>query len=83
MLQQRLAELSGYLYRDRFHLLNTLTMAADDCGYRLGTVDMGTEDSGRRRVNVYGWPMIPADTTIMIEWTTTEYGNLEANFILS
>ena len=76
-LARRLNEMSGHLYRDRFHLINTLTMAVDDCGLRLGTVDMGTEDSDRRVVGVCGssGPI----GHIIITWTTTDHGNLEAN----
>ncbi len=79
-LRYKLFGLSGCLYRDRFHLLNTLTMAVDDCGLRLGTVDMGTEDSGNRVVSVFRLGTVYS--AIVMEWTTTEYGNLEADFIL-
>ncbi len=76
-MKQRLSELSRQLYRNHFHLINTLTMAVDDYGRRLGTVDLGTEDSGKRMVAVHGGE---TPQYIVITWTTTEYGNIEANF---
>ncbi len=73
-LRQELGKLTGQLYRDHFHLLTTLSMAVDDCGYRLGPVDLGTDTIGCRVVEVFGL------ATIVIEWSTTEHGNLEAIF---
>ncbi len=81
-LKKKLWEMSGHLYADHFHLSNTLTMAIGDLGLRLGTIDLGTEDSGRRLVNVWG-PMIPASKYVIITWKTTECGNFEADFILT
>lgn len=78
-LAQKLDRLSYQLYRDHFHLLNSLIGVVDDCGCRLGTVDLGTEDSGSRVVSVFGLDM---PHSLVIGWTTTEYGNLEANFRL-
>lgn len=79
-LTEKLVELSRWLYRDHSHLLDTLTMAVDDCYYRLGTVDLGIDDSGRRVVSVFGLHV--ANSTIVITWRTTDYGNLEADFFL-
>lgn len=80
-LTERVSALSGKLYRDHFHLLCTLSMTVGDCGYLLDTVDMGTEDSGRRVVNVYG-PFAFVHC-IMFSWSMTEHGNLEGNFIFT
>ncbi len=79
-LVRRLSELSAQLYSDRFHLLDTLTKAVDDCSYRLGIVDLGTEDFGTRAIDVLD--PIPC-MFVTITWKTTEYGNLEADFILA
>ena len=77
-LTRRLSELSTWLYSDLFHLIKTLTMAVEDCGLRLGTVGMGTKDSDRRVVSVFG--LSSPSRYILIGWTTTECGNIEASF---
>ncbi|KKM73742.1 hypothetical protein LCGC14_1407390 [marine sediment metagenome] len=78
-LVTKLDGLGGQLYRSRFHLINSLTTAVDDCDCRLGTVDMGTEDSGRRIVDVFGLDDL---RHVSVTWTTTEFGNTEATFSL-
>lgn len=79
-LSQCLSELSGQLYLDHPHLLGALTTTVEDCGCRLGPVDLGTDDSSSRVVSVFGLRTIHA--RIAIEWVTTDCGNLEANFTL-
>ncbi len=78
-LSRLLAELSDFLYQDRSHLVNTLSMAVDDCGCRLGAVDLGTKDFGNRVVGVFGSPTVFG---VMVVWKMTEHGNLEADFQL-
>ncbi|KKL88577.1 hypothetical protein LCGC14_1923310 [marine sediment metagenome] len=79
-LKYKLFELSHHLYPDHFILINKLTAAVDLLGLRLGTVDLGTEDVGRRVVSVYGLSDHPRYVAVV--WITTECGNLEANFEL-
>ncbi len=76
-LAKEVEALSGTLFLNSRCLLLVLSMTVKDNDQRLGTIDLGTEDVGRRVVAVYGGH---TPQYIVIEWRTTGYGNLEANF---